>query len=148
MENAVTQRAPMHLWIVGGLGTLWNAFGSMSYFISKTHNADIMSKMAPDIDPQVAFAYADAMPIWASFGWGLGVWMGLLGAILLLARSRWAVHAFALSLIGMVLSFSYQLMVTPPPAGMDSKIMPIVIVAIGLLLVAYARSMAAKGVLR
>lgn len=148
MENAVTERAPMHLWLVGGLAVLWNAVGATGYFVSRTHNAEMMSTMAPGIDPQIASAYAHSMPVWASFGWGLGVWTGLLGAILLLARSRWSGLAFALSLVGMALSFSYQFMVSRPPPGMDGRLMPLMIVFIGLLLFAYARAMAAKGVLR
>jgi hypothetical protein len=148
MENAVTERAPMHVWIVGGLATLWNAIGAIGYYVSRAHNVELMGKMAPGIDPQTAFAYADAMPIWASFGWGLGVWMGLLGSVLLLVRSRWSVYAFGLSLIGMALSFSYQFMVTRPPVGMDGKLMPMLVVVIGVFLFLYARAMAKKGILR
>ena len=33
-------------------------------------------------------ACIDSLPIYALIGWGLGVWMGLLGSILLLLRSR------------------------------------------------------------
>src|SRR5215213_1860439 len=104
MENAVTGRTPMHLWIVGGVASVWNALGASGYMVSRLHDADLMAKMAPSVDPQSAFAYADSMPIWASFGWGLGIWTALLGSLLLLARSRYAVHAFGLSLIGIALS--------------------------------------------
>lgn len=147
MDN-VMERTPTHVWIVGGLATLWNLVGVTGYLAARMHNVDLMRRMGSKVDPEVALAYADAMPIWASFGWGLGVWTGLLGSVLLLLRNRYAVHAFALSLVGVVLSFSYQFFVTPPPPGMDDKVMPAVIIVIAIALFLYARAMQAKGVLR
>ena len=71
-------------------------------------------------DPQVILAYIDGMPMYAHVGWGLGVWMALLGAILLLMRSRYAVHAFALSLIGAVVSFAAQYLGPLRSSGMHT----------------------------
>ena len=96
-------------------------------------------------------AWVDSFPIYAQIGWGLGVWMGLLGSILLLLRSRWAVWSFGLSLIGAILGLGYQIALAPPLAGADdmvSKIVPYVIILIALALFLYARAQAAKGVLR
>ena len=91
----------------------------------------------------------DAMPIYASFGWGLGVWSALGGTLLLLARSRHAVTLYLASLVGMALSFGYQFLLAPPaPPGMDSPVIPLVIIAIGIALFVYARQMRIKGVLR
>ena len=105
----------------------------------------------PGVDPNEFLAYIDTYPIWAQFGWGLGVWTGLLGSILLLLRSRWAVHSFALSLLGMALSFTY-VFTGPAMPGEEAigamKYFPVVIVALGVALLLYARNMQRKGVLR
>lgn len=150
MDNAVTQRAPMHLWVVGVLAILWNGYGGYDYWMTRTENMDYLAKFGAD--PGSILDWIDSFPMWAQFGWGLGVWMGLLGSVLLLARSRWAVHALGLSLIGMALSFGYQFSgASPMPAGMEGGAMtyiPLLIIFIGLLLFAYARAMAKKGVLR
>ena len=106
MENAVTERAPTHLWLVGGLATLWNAFGAYDYTMTRMGNLEYLSQFGADGGE--ILAWIDGFPMWAQIGWGLGVWMGLLGSVLLLLRSRWAVPAFGLSLVGMVLSFGYQ----------------------------------------
>ncbi len=150
MENAVVERTPPHLWVVGGLATLWNAFGGYDYLMTRMGNLEYLAQMGGD--PRELLAWVDSFPIWAQFGWGLGVWMGVLGSLLLLFRSRWAVHAFGLSLIGMALSFGYQYAGAPPmPGGMDEGPMtyvPLFIVFVGLALFAYARAMEKKGVLR
>ncbi len=151
MEN-VSGRTPVHLWIVGGLATLWNAFGCFDYFMTRTRGAAYIESMMHTADGEAIMAYINAFPIWAAAGWGLGVWGGLAGAILLLLRSRYAVHAFAVSLLGMALSFGYQNFGgSKMPAGMDEgvhKYMPLVIIAIGVALLWFARSMRGKGVLR
>jgi hypothetical protein len=75
----------------------------------------------------------------------------LLGAILLLMRSRYAVWAFAVSMIGIVLSIGYQIAAAPPLPGGDtgmSKVIPYVVIAVGLFLLWYSWSMEKKGVLR
>lgn len=153
MEDAPTVarvpgRTPVHLWIAGGLALLWNAFGGYDYVMSRQHNADYVKSVMPDADTAAMFAYMDAMPLYASFGWGLGIWAGFAGAILLLMRSRFAVHAFIASLVGMALSFSYQLFVNPPPAEMNNVLVVAMIVGIGALLLWYAMRQRANGVLR
>jgi hypothetical protein len=137
----------MHLWIIGGIAALWGAFGGYDYYMSRTHNVAYLKSMMPSLDPTIVYGYMDSMPIWASIGWGLGVWGGLLGAILLLMRSRYAVVAFLASLIGMGLSFGDQFLVHRPPAGMDDPILPLCIIIVGLGLFFYARAMRSRGVL-
>jgi hypothetical protein len=149
MENAIG-KTPVHLWIIGGLATVWNAFGCYDYLMTRTRNIDYLQRMMPTVDPQEMLAYIDSFPIWAQFGWGLGVWGGLLGSILLLLRNRWAVVALALSLVGALLGIGYQIANPGGPAAMNegaNAIMPYVVIAVALGLVGYARAMKAKGVL-
>ena len=152
MQEAVSARTPAHLWIVGIIATIWNAFGCYDYLMTKMRNTDYLANMMPTVDPNAMLAWIDSFPIWAQFGWGLGVWMGVLGSILLLARSRYAVHAFALSLVGMVLSFGYQYTGAAPMPGHADEgamaFMPLFIALVGVLLFLYARAQAKKGVLR
>ena len=149
--EATATKPPVHFWIVGVLGLLWNCVGPYDYVMTRMRDTDYLAKMMPTVDPNAVLAWIDAFPIWAQFGWGLGVWMGLAGAILMLLRHRWAVPAFALSLIGAVLGLGYQVVAAPPLPGAEGaqyQIMPFVIIAVALGLFLYARAMRAKGVLR
>lgn len=152
MENTVTERAPMHLWIVGGLGTLWNAFGAYDYVMTRMRNTDYLASMMPNVDPQATLAWVDSFPIWAQFGWGLGVWMGLLGCIMLLMRHRWSVPALGLSVLGALLGLGYQIVAAPALPGAEGDpmmaVMPYFIIAVAVGLFLYARAISNKGLLR
>ena len=93
----------------------------------------------------------DGFPFYAQFGWGLGVWMGLAGSILLLMRHRWAVPAMALSFVGAVIGLGYQIFMAPPaPPPMNEGAMvymPWVIIAVAGALYYYAHKQRKAGVL-
>ena len=151
MQEAVSARTPAHLWIIGLLSTLWNAFGCYDYLMTRMRNTEYLANMMPTVDPNAMLAWVDSFPIWAQFGWGLGVWGGLAGGVLLLVRSRWAVWATGLSLVGAVLGLGYQIVGAAPLAGAEGPmfdVMPLVIILVALGLFLYARAMEKKGVLR
>lgn len=144
----IAPHTPWHLWLVGGLSLLWNAFGGYDYTMTRLRNIDYLSAMG---DPNVMLAYIDAMPLYAQIGWGLGVWGSVAGSLLLLMRSRYAVHAFAASLLGALLSFGGQWLGPPLPAEMASgpaKYMPLFIIALVALQLFYAARQRRHGVLR
>jgi hypothetical protein len=139
-------RRPLHLWIVGVLATLWNAGGAYDYLMTQTRNE---AYLAAFTDPQRI--YFESFPIWMEATWALGVWGGLAGALLLLARSRHAVTAFAISLAGLAASTVYQYVLSTPPEDMVSGPMigmNIAIWAIAIGLLWYALRMRRSGVLR
>ena len=89
--------------------------------------------------------------MWVSFGWGLGVWMGLAGSILLLMRHRLAVIAFGLSLVGAILGIGYQLMRPADIPQMQegfNAVVPYLVIAIALALYLYSRAQLRKGLFR
>lgn len=152
MATTAQSRTPAHLWIVGVLSLLWNGFGAYDYTMTRTHNMEYLRAAMPGVEPNVALEWIEGMPMYAQVGWGLGVWFALLGSLLLLIRSGWAVWAFGLSLLGAVLSIGYQLLLAPPVPGASAspamKVMPAFILIIAVALFYYARAMQKKGVLR
>jgi len=150
VESKRRARASVTYWIVAIVALLWNAFGAYDYLMTRFRDTDYLASMMPGVKPEDMLAWVDSFPLWAQIGWGLGVWGGVAGALLLLARSRWAVAAFALSLLGMALSFGYQFLGSKPPAGIEGGVnttIPIVIMIIGLALLLYARAQLAKRVI-
>src|SRR3546814_11846022 len=76
-------KTPWHLWAVGIVSLLWNAFGAFDYVMTKLRNPEYMAAFTHE---QQSFFYS--FQLWANVGWALGVWGSVLGSVLLLARSR------------------------------------------------------------
>ncbi|WP_332811818.1 hypothetical protein [Sphingomonas sp.] len=143
---ATSARAPVHLWIVGILALLWNAFGAFDYVMSQTQNAAYLAQFS-DADR----LYFNSFPAWAVAGWALGVWGGLVGSLLLLARSRHAEFAFGLSLLGLLVATIYQHVLSAMPADLKTGpmvAMNVAIWAVAIGLFVYAHRMRARGILR
>ena len=138
---------PWHLWAVGIVSLLWNCYGAYDYTMSHVGGLEFFQSMGLD---EPAFAWFEAMPAWATAAWAIGVWVSLLGSILLLARSRHAATAFLISLLGAAISFAYQFTSDRPASleGAMATVMPIVILIAIVLQWYYARRMTAAGVLR
>ncbi len=153
MEPNGAAKPPVLFWIVAIVSLLWNGFGGYDYTMTQMRDPGYFATMSQKMGMSVAEmnAFFDTFPVWASALWAVGVWGSVLGSILLLARSRHAVTAFIVSLIGAVLSFAYQFTIDLPPAMADSamtKVMPFIIIGAIVLQWWYARRMRAAGVLR
>lgn len=134
--------APWHLWVVGIVSLLWNAVGVFSYMMTELGQLASLG-MTPE-----QIAYFEAFPAWATAFWALGVWGCLLGSILLLARSRHAVTAFGVSIVGLVGTAVFSYLVSDVPDDLQSVPLDIAIWAITFGLFFYARRQAANAVLR
>ena len=146
MQQSVAARTPAHLWAVGIVSLLWNAYGCYDYLMTNLRNPAFMANVPAD-----QLAYMDSLPAWLTAFWAFGVWGGLVGSILLLMRSRYSVWAFALSLVGAVVGLGYQIFVVQMPASMKEGAMvvfPWGIILFAAFLLWYAWSQEKKGVLR
>lgn len=146
MATSADVRAPAHLWIVGILALLWNAYGCYDYFMTEMKSQAYLAQLPAD-----ALAYWNGLPAWLTAFWALGVWGGLVGSLLLLLRNRHAVWAFALSAIGAIVAMGYQMFVDPMPASLSAgamRFMPWVIIIFAVALFLYSRTEDKNGVLR
>jgi hypothetical protein len=144
MEGSA-RTTPAHLWIVGILSLLWNGFGGYDYVMTQTRNDAYLAMFTDE-----QRAYFDSFPAWMEAAWALGVWGALLGSVLLLARSRYAVHAFGLSLAGLLVASIYQYLVSPMPGETSGAMMgvQVAIWVIAVALLFYAVRMQKSGVLK
>ena len=139
-----TKPSPL-FWVIGGLFFLWNAFGCYMYYLDKTLSAE---KYAAAYGEPLA-ALRDAYPAWATAGYAIGVFGGLLAAILFLMRKKLAFPLFVISLIGAIVSFSWGFM-SPEfkeAAGSSHWVMPAIVVIIGLFEIFVTRKKINKGIL-
>ena len=104
---------PISFWVVAGLSLLWNLFGAYDYLMTRIRNEVYLSAMG---DPKAVLAWIDGFPLWVQLCWGMGVWGAVAGSLLLLGRSRLAVPAFLISLVGAVGSLMFQAIASDIPA--------------------------------
>jgi len=140
-----TNKAPLHLWIVGAVTLLWNAVGAIDYVAMQLRIAPYMSRFTPE-----QLEYFDGFPAWTVAAWALGVWGSLLGSLFLLLRRRWAVWLFGIAIAGLAVTTLHNFVLTDGAAVMGSgaAVFSAVIWVIALFLFFYARAMAKRGVLR
>jgi len=141
-ETRQASTVPNWFWAAAGLALLFEAFGCYMYFAHVT--ADRASL------PLDQRAMWDATPMWMVAAYAIAVWVGLVGAVLLLMRRKLAVPVLLVSLIAVVVQASGlflvpQLRQTVPDSALTG---PIAIIVICYLIFMLARLAHKRGWLR
>ncbi len=130
-------RPPRSYWIVSLLALLWMLLGVAAWTLDLMTDEQALASMS---EPQRQL-YA-ARPPWLFVVYAVAIFSGLLGAIGLLMRKRWAIALLGLSLVAIVIQFGYTFI------GMDAiRILgaaaalpfPLMIFGIGAVLLWFAR---------
>lgn len=140
----MTVKTPWHLWAIAVVAVFWNGFGGYDYVMTQTGNAAYLAQFTAE-----QRAYFDNYPMWMEAVWAIGVWGGVLGAVLLLLRNKLALPAFLTSLIAFAVSVVYgQMSGGSALMGTTGMVFSGLIFVLGLIFVMYSRTMIRKGVLR
>jgi 4-hydroxybenzoate polyprenyltransferase len=147
MSASSGARTPWHLWVVVGVGILWNAFGCIDYTMTALQGEMWLRQMGMT---EAQITSYEAMPAWMTGVWAIGVWGALLGTVLLLLKNRLAVPVFVVSLIAYVGSLVYAYALSDQAEVMPEGtwIMQVVVLVGCLFFVWYSRMMGKRGVLR
>jgi hypothetical protein len=136
MSDMGRRTPPGWYWIVAALALIWEAVGCYFYLVQvrMTHN-DLAALPKAQAD---AFASMNIFQ-WSAFA--IAVWIGAVGALLLLLRSRWAQPALLVSLLAAILQYGYTFFATPFLQTMslaEALPLPLSIIVVGILLVWFA----------
>jgi len=135
-----------NLTIVAVIALLWNLTGIAFFFMQYTADLDALAK----IDPYQAKAFSE-MPSWQWAVYAIAVFAGLAGTICLFLRSRRAIPLYILSLTAVIVQFGYTFFATDIIAVMGwgkAAGFPVFIFIAALAQLLYARTAAARGLLR
>ncbi|MCU0640279.1 MAG: hypothetical protein MUF59_10500 [Candidatus Krumholzibacteria bacterium] len=144
MTESKPSRAPVHLWIVGGLALLWNLMGAVDYVLTMTRNEAYMSHFTPE---QLEFFYG--FPAWVVALWAIAIWGGLLGIILLLLCRKQAVPVLVVSFACMAATMihNYGFAGGVEISGGSGIFFSGVVFVVSIALIVYSRAMTRKGIL-
>lgn len=142
--RAVAPGRPVHLWVVGVLSLLWNAFGAFDFSAMQLRLDFYVSQIT-----EAQLAYVSGFPAWMVAVWAVGVWGALLGSIGLLLARGWSVWMFAASLAGLAVStvYNFGLGDGAEIMGTAGVAMTVVIWVVAIALLAYSSRQRKKGVL-
>jgi len=141
-DGGAGQKTPWHLWVVGVLALLWFAAGAYTFFMA-------LQGRLPDMDPEEAAYYANLRILQIAL-LGVNTISGVVAALVLLLRSKLSTWLFAVSLVGIIVLNTAELITGDSRMLVDrgALIATIVIFAIVVLLAVYASRMTKRGVLR
>ena len=135
-------RTPWHVWVVGLVSLLWNSVGGFSYTMTRLGKLEVLGMSQTEI------AFFESSPVWANAFWALGVWGAIAGSVLILLRSRFALHALVVAIIGLLGSNTWQYAIADVPETLQSPALTLMIWATTLFMLYYAFRMTRAGVLR
>lgn len=130
------EQPPVWYYVVGGVLALWNAIGCYFCYMQFIHGPEAMG---PATEYDLAL-YA-SLPGSYNYVFALAVITGLLGAIVLLTRSRAVRILFIVSLVAAVIQFGYLFATTDIIAHKGAGTVlpfPILILAIGVFSIWFA----------
>lgn len=143
--------APTSFWIVAVLSLIWNAIGANDYLQTQLRNRAYLDQMAGGMGLTVdeLIAHFAASPWWLDAFWALGVWGAVAGSVLLLMRSRHALAAFLVALVGLIV-VSVIGFLEPPPGARNlafAIVFTAILFAVLLGLIVYCRRMIGRRVI-
>ena len=145
MATTFSERVPGWFWLVAGLALLWEAMGCASYLMQVSMDAEQLAAL-PEAERQLM----TSVPVWANAAFAIATWGGLAAAIGLLLRRRWSQALFAISLVAVIVQFSWWLLIARAAdvMGPSTYAMPVAIIAIGAVLLWFSSMAAKRGWLR
>ena len=135
---------PTTYWVIAVIGLIWNLFGCFQFFTEYNFWKNPESR---EILPEAMRGLYDQTPGWLYVIFAIAVAAGTIGCIGLLMKKSWAVHAFLLSLITVIIQMGYSLFGAGmfEALGATSIIMPLIVILVAGFLWNYAKSSHAKG---
>ena len=99
MSDTSNNKPHLSFWIVGILALVWNLLGAINF----------IAQMNPEMVAAMSEAHQvliNGRPLWGTIAFGVAVFGGSLGCILLLMRKSLAVFAFVASLLGVMIQLA------------------------------------------
>lgn len=145
MATSYSERVPTWFWVVAGIALLWEAMGCYAYITQVSMTAEQLAALSEGERQMFT-----SMPDWVTAAYGVATWGGLLAAILLLMRRRWATALFAISLVALLVQFGWAFLIADAGTvvGPSAYGLPAFIIVAGVALLWFSNSAARRGWLR
>lgn len=145
MNDVNAIKPPAWFWVVAILALIWELFGVASYLYHVTLSADALQAL-----PEGQRRLMEITPAWVNAAFAIATWGGLLGALGLVLRRKWARSLLLVSVLAIVVQFSWVFLVGKATEliGPSAAVFPAFILAVGLFLWWFAGLATRRGWLR
>jgi len=142
MNTTSRNKPSIGFWIASIVGLLWNLLGVNAY-LQQAYKVE--SYRAEFNEQQLAIM--DNVPAWVTAAFAIAVFAGAFGCIALLLRKKISKLLLVLSLLGVIVQFSYELFMTNASDYYNSFawIMTIMIPIVSIFLIWVSKKAIAKG---
>lgn len=118
-------------WIIAVIALIWNAMGVMAYLM----RAFITDEMIAELPKEQQAEFLAEQPAWVTAAFALAVFSGVLGALFLLLRKKFATNLFIISAVAAIAQHIYLFI----NVDMPSLVMPVLIIVECLFFVWYSK---------
>ena len=136
MTTTLTNKPPFWFWIVSVIALIWNGLGVDGYLGQAYNTERYRNSFTPE-----QLEIASNAPSWTMRAFAVAVFSGVLGAIFLLLRKKWATKFWFISLMAVLAQMGYAL-ITGEAA---SVVMVFMIIIFAIAFLWFSKMSAAKG---
>lgn len=129
-------RPTLIFWFVSLFAVIWGIFGCVDYYLISTANPDYLAQL-----PLRFIELVNGFPLWREVLWGISIAAALIGGLLMLLRTAWAVPVLWAVPISMIVGFvGYDLAMANGIAayGTYGLVASTIMIIIALILALYA----------
>lgn len=137
-----TSKPKALFWVISGVALLWNLMGVAGFFMQVTMKPEGLAELSAAQQAMML-----SLPSWMTIAFGVAVFSGVLGCIMLLLRKSVAIWFFVISLIAVLAQQCYWWILSgigKSLGGFDLT-MTIMIPIIAIFLIWFTRKKTAKG---
>ena len=127
MSNETVGNVHWSFWLICILALLWNVGGAINYYMQM--NMEFVASL-----PDTHRAIIEGRPAWATAGFAIGVFGGILGCLLLLFKISISFYVFIVSLIGIIVTMIHTVNVAS--SKIDFNLVEIVVMILLPVIVA------------
>ena len=102
MNDKTTNKVHWSFWLISIATLIWNVLGSVNFFVQ--------------MNPEMVASFRESeqaiivnRPVWATVGFGIAVFAGALGSLLLIFKKKFSFYLFVLSLLGVIITIIHAL---------------------------------------
>ena len=129
-SQAMNRETPNWIFVASVIFIGWNMTGAIFYLNERFMGPEMFDTMS-----SAQQNFFSSRPAWVTASYATAVWVGLVGAFLLLLRKRLALPVFIVSLIGALLQITYNLFIGGglDAFGPSALIVPTLVTIIGFV---------------